>query len=99
MIVTHWQKHPFEFENIDIDWKVNVLINLKILFDVDNIDCLSGKLRCDLYHDTSAFCKTLTKDDRISIHRPSLTMVDLIFIGNDKTSLVAQFVLCTIQCV
>ena len=59
-------------ENIDIDWKFNVLINSKILFDVDNIDCLFDKLRCDLQHDTSAFCKTLKKDDRISIHRPCL---------------------------
>ena len=30
------------------------------------------ELRCDLYHDTSAFCKTLKKDDRILIDPPSL---------------------------
>ena len=44
--------------------------NSKIFFDVDTIDCLFDKMRCDLKHDTSAFCKTLKKDDRISIDCP-----------------------------
>ena len=47
--LSHIEKNILlSFENIDIDWKVNVLINFKILVDVDNIDCLFGKLRSDL---------------------------------------------------